>query len=99
MNKLDKLLAQAHRFRSWLGQPEATLFNEYLNDYRNETLSKLASSNDTVELHRFQGALKVLDAIIELRGQMDAYIKGVADGTMRKIETKENTNEMGRKAN
>ena len=95
-NKLDKLLAQAHRFRSWLGQPEAALFSEYLNDYRNETLSKLGNSDDSVELHRLQGALKVLDTIIELRGEMDMYIKGVSTGQMKRIESKENTNAVGR---
>jgi hypothetical protein len=76
----------AHKFRGWLGQPEAGYFNEYLNDYRNEVLSKLVLSSDTVELHRLQGSLRVLGDIIELRGEMDSYIKGVSNGQMRKIE-------------
>lgn len=79
----------AHKFRAWLGQPEAVCFNEYLNDYRNEILHGLTSERDEIELRRLQGALRVIDNIIELRGEMDSYIKGVSTGHMRKIE-KEN---------
>src|SRR5437016_13236264 len=69
MNKLDRLLPQAHRFRGWLSQPEAALFNEYLNDYRNETLSKLTRSDNPVDIHHLQGALSVLDSMIQLRSE------------------------------
>ena len=94
-NKLDKLLVHAHRFRAWLGQPEGVSFNEYLNDYRNETLDKLTREYDTVRVHRLQGVLEVINELLELRGEVDNYIKGVNSGKMRTI-TKETIDGMGR---
>src|SRR5947207_13977605 len=97
MSKLDKLLVVAHKFRGWVGQAEAVYFNEYLADYRNETLAKLSSSNDSVDIYRLQGTLKCLDSIIELRGQMDAYIKGVSSGQMKKIEKPREAENVGQR--
>jgi hypothetical protein len=42
--------------------------------------------SDTTRIHRLQGSIEVLDFILGLRGEMDLYIKGVSNGTMRKIE-------------
>jgi hypothetical protein len=96
-NKLDKLLLVAHKFRAWLGMPEGGCYNEYLYDYRVEILDKLGRESDTVGFHRLQGALSVVDNLLELRGEMDLYIKGVMDGTMRKVESqKENGHAVGR---
>jgi hypothetical protein len=85
-NKLDRLLVKAHQFRSWLSQPEAVCYNDYLNDYRNEVLDKLTKEYDTVRVHRLQGSLEIINNLLELRGEVDSYIKGVASGQMRKIE-------------
>ena len=99
-NKLDKLLHQAHKFRGWLGLPEAGLFNDFLDDYRNEILGKLVKESDSVRIYRLQGSLEVLDSIIQLRGEVDTYIKGLATGQMRKIETeKEIQNGLGQRKN
>src|SRR5258706_16326900 len=95
-NKLDKLLLVAHKFRGWLGQPEAVCFNEFLHDYRQECLDKLMRESDTIRIHRLQGSLEVLDFLLSLRGEMDTYIQGVSSGTMRKVESpKENTHAVG----
>jgi len=95
-NKLDKLLVQAHKFRGWLQEEAAECFNEFLRDYRKEIFDKLGTSHDTVEIYRFQGALKVLDTLLGLRDEVDTYIKGVSSGKMRKIEIeKEKPNALG----
>ncbi len=83
--------------RGWLGQVEGIQFNEYLTDYRNEVLDKLTKESDSVRFHRLQGNLEVINNIIELRGEMDSYISGLASGKMRKITNeKENENGVGR---
>ncbi len=95
-NKLDRLLVQAHKFRGWLGLPEAVCFNEYLSDYRTECLDKLLHESDTSRIHRLQGCISVLDNLLQLRGEVDTYIKGVSTGQMRKIEPpKENSHAVG----
>lgn len=88
-NKLDKLLINPAHFLRWLDDPEAKRFNEYLSDYRAETTDKLVREKDTVELYRLQGKLKALDDIIQLRGEISNYVKGVTNGTMKPIN-KEN---------
>lgn len=75
---------------------EGTLFNEYLSDYRNEVLDKLTKESDSVRFHRLQGNLEVINDILELRGEMDNYIKGISSGTMRKVE-KENGQYVGKR--
>lgn len=85
-SKLDKILLQAHRVRAWLGQPEAGCYNEFLQDYRNEVLDKLTREHDTVKFHLLQGNLQVINTLIELRGEVDNYIKGLATNTMRQIK-------------
>ena len=87
-NKLDRILQQAHKFRGWLGQAEAALYNDYLSQYRSECLEKLTKESDLVRIHRLQGSLAVLDDMLQLRGTVDLYIKGVNTGQMRKIESK-----------
>ena len=74
---------------------EGALFNEYLVEYRNEVLDKLTRESDTTKFHRLQGNLEVINNLLELRGEVDLYIKGVSSGKMRTI-TKENTNGVGR---
>jgi hypothetical protein len=87
----------ASKIRGWLGAQEAIYFNEYLADYRNEVLDKLTKESDTTKFHRLQGNLEVINTIIELRGEVDSYIKGVSSGKMRKIEPeKENEYAVGR---
>src|SRR5271170_1791116 len=93
-NKLNKLLKGAHRFRGWLGLEEARSFNDYLSDYRNEVLDKLTKESDTTRIHRLQGNLEVINNLIELRGEVDLYIKGVSSGSMQEIK-KENSNGVG----
>jgi hypothetical protein len=73
---------------------EGGLFNEYLVEYRNEVLDKLTRESDTTKFHRLQGNLEVINNLLELRGEVDLYIKGVSSGKMRTI-TKENTNGLG----
>lgn len=83
--------------RGWLGQGEGTQFNEYLADYRNEVLDKLTKESDSIRFYRLQGSLEVINNLIELRGEMDSYIAGLASGKMRKITNeKENENVVGR---
>ena len=94
-NKLDRLLIVAHKFRAWLSQPEAACYNEYLADYRNEVLDKLTHESDSIQFYRLQGSLSVINTLLELRGEVDLYIKGVSSGTMRTI-TKETANGMGK---
>ena len=86
---------QAHKFRGWLQEEAAVCFNDYLHDYRKEVFDKISTSHDTVDIYRFQGALKVLDTLLGLRDEVDTYIKGVASGKMRKIE-KENEHAVGK---
>jgi hypothetical protein len=90
-NKLDRLLPQAHKFRGWLSQEEAVLYNDYLRDYRNEILDKLTKEGDSIQFYRLQGSLSVINNLLELRGEVDLYIKGCSNGTMRPI-TKEKAN-------
>ncbi len=85
-NKLDRLLVEAHKFRAWISQPEAECYSDFLHDYRKEVFDKISTSHDTVDIYRFQGALKVLDTLLGLRDEVDTYIKGVSSGKMRKIE-------------
>ena len=86
----------AHKFRAWLGQPEGACYNEYLHDYRNEVLDKLTKEYDTVLFHRLQGSLEVIDNLLQLRGEVDNYIKGVSSGQMRKIEKPREAENVGK---
>jgi hypothetical protein len=85
----------AHKFRAWLSQPEAGCYNEYLADYRNEVLDKLTHESDSIQFYRLQGSLSVINTLLELRGEVDLYIKGVSSGTMRTI-TKETAHGVGK---
>jgi hypothetical protein len=69
---------------------EGECYNEYLHDYRNEVLDKLTREYDSVRIHRLQGSLEVINNLLELRGEVDLYLKGVSNGSMKKIE-KENS--------
>jgi hypothetical protein len=62
------------------------VLKEYLSDYRTEIMHKLATTADNVEIHRLQGKLVVIDDLVGLRGEVVKYVKGLADGTMKKIE-------------
>jgi hypothetical protein len=62
------------------------VLKEYLNDYRTEIMHKLATTADTVEIHRLQGKLMVIEDLVGLRGEVVKYVKGLSDGTMKKIE-------------
>ncbi len=87
---------EAHKFRAWLSLPEAECYNDFLHDYRKEVFDKISTSHDTVDIYRFQGALKVLDTLLGLHDEVDNYIKGVTSGKMRKIEKeKEKPNVVG----
>jgi hypothetical protein len=79
---------------------EGVLYNDYLLDYRVECLDKLVKESDPTRIHRLQGMLSVLDDLLQLRGEVDLYVKGTSNGTMRKIELeKENEHAMGRQRN
>ena len=85
LNKLDRLLRNPTTFLRWLDEAEGDNFRSYLQDYRNEVLAGLVKEADTVEFHRLQGKMQVLDSILGLRGEMSRYIRGVSLGTMKKI--------------
>lgn len=56
-----------------------------MDDYRNDILARLIKEKDTVEFHRLQGKLEVIDDIIKLPAVARDYIKGLAEGKMKKI--------------
>jgi hypothetical protein len=42
-----------------------------------------------VELYRLQGGLAIIEDILQLRGEVSKYLKGIREGTMKKIEVKD----------
>lgn len=76
-------------FSRWFEAPEGKDFREYLSDYRSEILHGLTRKTDTVELYRLQGGLAIIEDILQLRGEVSKYLKGIREGTMKKIEVKD----------
>jgi ABC-type uncharacterized transport system ATPase subunit len=74
---------------TWLEAPEARRFNELLLEWIDEEYKTLRTSNDLIEIHRAQGALKRLSQIIELPSTIRSYLRDVAEGKRQKIEVKE----------
>ena len=60
-------------------------------------MDKLVRESDTVRIHRLQGNLEVINNILELRGEVDLYIKGTISGKMQPIKEKEKEHAVGSK--
>ena len=85
-NKINLLLSKPTQFLSWWRHPEGEPFKKaYLQEWRNHIVFKLARERDDVEIHRLQGELRAIDTLLTLEQEVSEYIKGVNNGTMKRI--------------
>src|SRR6266446_3480642 len=66
----ERLLAHSAQVLSWLDDPAARLFSEWLKDVRLRENKKLMESKDTVDVHRAQGSIGIIDLVSGLKDDL-----------------------------
>jgi hypothetical protein len=70
----------------WLQEPEAVVFNEWLNDLRLRENKKLMEADDIVKVHRAQGSIGVIDLIRSMPDDLRQYERDVVSGKIQPLK-------------
>ena len=82
----DRLLAHSAQVLSWLEEPAARLFNEWLSDVRLRENKKLMESKDIVDVYRAQGSIGIIDLVRGLRDDLREYERDVIEGRVKPLK-------------
>ena len=77
------------RTLTWLEAREGQGFNEHLVELTERYSRKLRFSNDYIEIYRAQGALDVLQDILDLPDTIKEYLHDVSTGKRKRINLEE----------
>ena len=82
---LDKLLLKGSRVRTFLLCLEGAEYRTYLREVRQDSIEQLLRIKDEKEADRLRGEIRILDRLITLPDVISDYLRGVSNGTFRKI--------------
>lgn len=86
---LDKLLLKGSKVRTYLLCQEAAEYRTYLQAIKDECLERLVAIKDEKEADRLRGEIRILSKLLSLPDTITEYLRGVSNGTFKKI-TEEN---------
>jgi hypothetical protein len=66
------------------------LFEEYLEHLRLQEQKKLYESKDSVDIHRAQGAIGIIDILKSLEEDLKRYERDVASGACQAVKEQPN---------
>ncbi len=79
-------MAHSAQVLSWLDDPAARLFSEWLKDVRLRENKKLMESKDTVDVHRAQGSIGIIDLVSGLKDDLREYERDVIAGKIKPLK-------------
>jgi hypothetical protein len=82
----ERLLAHSAQVLSWLDEPSALLFSEWLKDVRLRENKALMEADNIVKVHRAQGSIGIIDLINGLRDDLRQYERDVLDGKCQPLK-------------
>lgn len=85
MNRFEKLLTKASIVTGWFRREEAKPFIEYLEDWYAHAQKGLETAVAPHDLYRAQGEVLVLRRILDMRQDITAYQKDVAQGKVKPV--------------